>query len=152
MNTTIVNVAVIGLLCLLLVEAHKKKDKKDFEFIEELTNYGKEGIRVMRMRQEGNVYFIKEIVVDVKMKLKTHDEYKYGNNTNVFATDTMLNRVYALAKEKGIETIEQFAIDICQNHLDAYGQVVKCRAHIEEVPWRRMDNLGVEHNHAFIRA
>ncbi|XP_072021900.1 uricase-like [Amphiura filiformis] len=49
-----------------------------------------------------------------------------------------------------IETAEQFALDICQNHLDEYEQVINCVVYIEEVPWRRMDNLGSEHNHAFL--
>ncbi|XP_072047012.1 uricase-like [Amphiura filiformis] len=121
-----------------------------YRFKEKLTDYGRKGIRLMRMRQEGDVYYIKEFVVDVKIKLATHDEYKYGNNSMVFPTDTIQNRINALAKENEIETAEQFALDICQNHLDEYEQVINCVVYIEEVPWRRMDNLGSEHNHAFL--
>ena len=51
----------------------------------------------MRMRQEGDIYFIKEFVVDTKMKLSTKVEYQSGDNSDVFPTDTMKNRVYALA-------------------------------------------------------
>ncbi|XP_072021902.1 uricase-like [Amphiura filiformis] len=70
-----------------------------YRFKEKLTDYGRKGIRLMRMRQEGDVYYIKEFVVDVKIKLATHDEYKYGNNSMVFPTDTIQNRINALAKE-----------------------------------------------------
>ena len=46
---------------------------------------------------------------------------------------------------------EQFGIDACQTHLDAYSQVVSCKVHIDEAPWRRIRQSGQEHNHAFIQ-
>ena len=36
--------------------------------------------------------------------------------------------------------------------MDAYSQVTECKTYIEERPWRRMDNLGMEHNHAFVNS
>ncbi|XP_072049431.1 uricase-like [Amphiura filiformis] len=68
----------------------------------------------------------------------------------MIAADTITNSVYALANENGIDTPEQFAIDVCQTHLDTYTQVSSCKAYVEEMPWRRMDILGVELNSAFI--
>ena len=40
---------------------------------------------------------------------------------------------------------------LCQSFMDAYSQVTECKTYIEEPrPWRRMDNQGIEHNHAFV--
>ena len=48
-----------------------------------------------------------------------------------------------------IETVEQFALDICKYHLVTYPNVVaSCEVYVEQMPWQR---TGSTHsNHGFI--
>ena len=49
-----------------------------------------------------------------------------------------------------IETAEQFALDICNFHLDTYSNVVaSCQVYIEQTPWQRT-NSSAHSNHGFI--
>lgn len=50
-----------------------------------------------------------------------------------------------------ITTPEQFAMDLCQHYLKMYSQVVRAEIYIEQAPWRRMDQSGEQHAHAFIQ-
>uniref|UniRef100_A0A8C3SSY3 Uricase n=1 Tax=Chelydra serpentina TaxID=8475 RepID=A0A8C3SSY3_CHESE len=49
-----------------------------------------------------------------------------------------------------IETIEQFALDICNHFISSYCHVVYVKAYVQEVPWRRLEKNGVPHVHSFI--
>ena len=49
-----------------------------------------------------------------------------------------------------IKTPEQFGLDICRTHMDAYDQLTECTVYIDEHPWKRMAEGSLEHYHAFI--
>ena len=50
-----------------------------------------------------------------------------------------------------ITTPEQFAIALCEHFLKTYSQVVRAEIYVEQAPWRRMDQSGEQHAHAFIQ-
>ncbi|XP_002740301.1 uricase-like [Saccoglossus kowalevskii] len=120
------------------------------EFIEEKTMYGKNGVRVLQHRREGKVHHIKEVEVNTELSLSSKKDYIDGDNNDVVPTDTQKNTVYALVREKGIRTIEQFGMDLCKHFLETHSQVHTVNVYIEEAPWRRLDHTGREHVHAFI--
>lgn len=120
------------------------------EFIADETYYGKSGVRLLRMRKEGNVHHIKEIEVNVHLSLASKKDFERGDNSDIIATDTQKNTVYALAKLVGVKSPEQFGQALCRHFLSSFSHVNAVRVHIEEAPWRRINNGGQDHAHAFV--
>ncbi|XP_022094694.1 uricase-like [Acanthaster planci] len=121
------------------------------EFVSKGTYHGKHGVRVMQHRRQGDIHSIKEFTVKTKLGLATRKEYTNSDNSDVIPTDSQKNTVYALAKSKGITTPEQFALDLCQHFKGKYDQVQWAEVTVEEAPWRRLNQSGKEHAHAFIQ-
>ncbi|KAA0707994.1 Uricase [Triplophysa tibetana] len=122
--------------------------KQNVEFVR--TSYGKNAVRVLYIRREGTHHHITEVVADVQLTLKSRKDYLTGDNSDIIPTDTIKNTVHALAKLKGIKTIEGFALDICEHFLTSFTHVTRAKVNIDEVPWKRLEKNGNEHTHAFI--
>nr|XP_005993907.1 PREDICTED: uricase-like isoform X1 [Latimeria chalumnae]CCT61357.1 uricase [Latimeria menadoensis] len=120
----------------------------DVEFVR--TGYGKNIVKVLHIKREGKTHYIKEVEVAVQLALKSRKDYLYGDNSDIIPTDTMKNTVHALAKLKGINTIEEFAMDICEHFLTSFNHVTRANTYVEEAPWKRMEKNEVKHVHAFI--
>ncbi|TRY82621.1 hypothetical protein DNTS_032569 [Danionella cerebrum] len=121
---------------------------QNVEFVR--TGYGKNMVKVLHIRREGSYHSITELIANVQLTLKSRKDYLTGDNSDIIPTDTVKNTVHALAKIKGINTIEGFALDICEHFLTAFNHVTRVKVNIDEVPWKRLEKNGVEHNHAFI--
>lgn len=66
------------------------------------TGYGKNAVKVLQIKREGNTHFIKEIEASVELTLQSKKDYLYGDNSDIIPTDTVKNTIYALAKFKGV--------------------------------------------------
>ncbi|KAM9479551.1 uricase [Salvelinus alpinus] len=121
---------------------------QNVEFVR--TGYGKNLVKVLYIRREGTHHYITELTANVELTLKSRKDYLTGDNSDIIPTDTVKNTVHALAKLKGVLTIEQFAMDISKHFLTAFNHVTRVNVKIEEAPWRRLEKNGVEHAHAFI--
>ncbi|XP_051866638.1 uricase [Pristis pectinata] len=127
---------------------HPSYDKGGVEFV--CTGYGKDVVKVLTVRREGKYHYIKEIEANVQLTLKSLKDYMHGDNSDIIPTDTMKNTIHALAKLRGIRTIEEFALDICNHFLTSFPHVSRAKVYIKEIPWRRLQKEGQEHVHAFI--
>lgn len=114
------------------------------------TGYGKAGVRLLKIKRNGKYHSIKQIEVSTELKLNNYSDYLYGDNASVVPTDTQKNTVYALAKEHQLNTIEEFALHVSNYFLTTHKQVEQVSVEIEETPWRRIKQKGIEHAHAFI--
>ncbi|XP_073500100.1 uricase-like isoform X2 [Phyllobates terribilis] len=121
---------------------------KDVEFVR--TGYGKNAVKVLQIRRDGEKHSVREIEASVQLTLSSKKDYLEGDNSDIIPTDTIKNTVYALAKTKGINTIEDFSLEICNHFLTSFSHVTKAKIYIEEAPWKRFKKDGVEHVHAFI--
>ncbi|KAI1891980.1 hypothetical protein AGOR_G00149290 [Albula goreensis] len=121
---------------------------QEVEFVR--TGYGKNVVKVLYIRREGAHHSITELKADVQLTLKTRKDYLSGDNSDIIPTDTIKNTVHAVAKLKGVRTIEEFAMDICEHFLTAFKHVTRAKVNVEELPWKRLEKNGVEHSHAFI--
>nr|XP_020504279.1 uricase-like [Labrus bergylta] len=121
---------------------------QNVEFVR--TGYGKNTVKVLVIKRQGSHHYIIELKADVELTLKTRKDYLHGDNSDIIPTDTIKNTVHALAKLKGVKTIEQFSLDICNHFLTSFNHVLRASVHMEEAPWRRLEKNGVEHAHAFI--
>ncbi|XP_058493698.1 uricase [Solea solea] len=114
------------------------------------TGYGKNSVKVMVIRRQARHHSITELKADVQLTLRSRKDYISGDNSDIIPTDTIKNTVHALAKIKGVKTIEQFSLDICNHFLTSFNHVLRVKVYMEEAPWRRLEKNGVEHAHAFI--
>ncbi|KAM9831433.1 uricase [Neosynchiropus ocellatus] len=123
---------------------------QNVEFVR--TGYGKNSVKVLTIRRERNQHSIIELKADVELTLRSRKDYLTGDNRDIIPTDTIKNTVHALAKLKGVHTIEQFSLDICHHFLTSFNHVLRAKVYMEEAPWRRLEKNGVEHAHAFIHS
>ncbi|CAL8271973.1 unnamed protein product [Arctogadus glacialis] len=121
---------------------------QNVEFVR--TGYGKNMVKVLYIRRQGAHHSIVELRADVELTLNSRKDYTTGDNADIIPTDTIKNTVHGLAKIKGVETIEQFSLDLCHHFLTAFTHVVRASVYMEEAPWKRLEKNGVEHSHAFI--
>ena len=104
--------------------------------------YGKNYVRLLHVRRDGDVHHIKELEVNTALSLSDTKDYLRGDNSSIVATDSQKNTVYVLAKRHGVRTIEEFALRLSGHFLQKYGHVNYAHVHIVEKPWRRMNFQG----------
>uniref|UniRef100_A0A8D2JCD5 Uricase n=1 Tax=Varanus komodoensis TaxID=61221 RepID=A0A8D2JCD5_VARKO len=121
---------------------------KDVEYVN--SEYGKNAVRLLYIRREGKTHSIKELEISVHIRLNSVNEYLHADNSCVIPTDTIKNTIQALAKCRGIRTIEEFGLNICEHFITSFNHVVYCNAFIQEVPWQRLEKDGIPHVHAFL--
>ncbi|XP_028259116.1 uricase [Parambassis ranga] len=121
---------------------------QDVEFVR--TGYGKNAVKVLIIRRQGSRHYIIELQANVELTLRSRKDYTTGDNSDIIPTDTIKNTVHALAKIKGVKTIEQFSLDICHHFLTSFNHVLRAKVYMEEAPWKRLERNGREHVHAFI--
>ncbi len=109
-------------------------------------------VRVTKGGPEGSVHEIKDISVTVALAGDFAASHLAGDNSNLVATDTQKNTVYAFAREEGVGEIEQFALRLARHFTNDFPTVNKARVSIEEYPWARIEVGGTPHPHSFIRS
>ena len=72
--------------------------KTEFAF----TGYGKNFVKLLQLRQEGKVHYVKEMEVSTQLTLNNTKDYLQGDNSDIIATDSQKNTVYVLAKQHGV--------------------------------------------------
>ena len=77
------------------------------------SGYGKNAVRVMRVKKNGSHYSICEFDVKVQLQLATDKDYTSGDNSDVVATDTMKNTVYVLAKNSAVQLERHSSFSVC---------------------------------------
>lgn len=69
------------------------------------SGYGKNDVRLMRVRRDGDKYFVTELKVNVELQLATTVDFKTGDNRDVVATDSQKNTIMALAKQNTVRRL-----------------------------------------------
>ncbi|MBL8007220.1 MAG: urate oxidase [Ignavibacteria bacterium] len=119
-------------------------------------NYGKSGVRVLKVTKNSSVHEIKEMNVNVQLEGDFDKVHTEGDNRKVLPTDTMKNTVYVLAKEHPVKSIEEFGIYLAKYFIENNKQVSGVKIYIEEKLWDRISVTGennsaaVPHPHSFI--
>ncbi len=113
--------------------------------------YGKTGVRLMKVTRQGNVHDLHEWTVRVLLEGDYEAVYLHGDNTDVLATDTMKNTIYARAQQSAASTLEDFAAELSEFLLERNSRVSSVEIHIESALWRRLTIDGVPHPHSFMK-
>ncbi|XP_045816792.1 uricase-2 isozyme 2 [Trifolium pratense] len=120
-----------------------------FEFSQ---SHGKERVRVARVwkTKDGQRHFVVEWRVSINLLSDCINSYLRDDNSDIVATDTMKNTVYAKAKEcSEILSAEDFAILLAKHFTSFYRQVTTAIVKIVEKPWERVSVDGQPHEHGF---
>ncbi|CAH9065636.1 unnamed protein product [Cuscuta europaea] len=113
--------------------------------------HGKARVRVARVWREGDgTHHFSEWNVSISLLSDCLPAYISGDNSDVVATDTMKNTVYAKAKECSNRLpVEAFAIELGKHFTSYYKQVTAAVIRIVEKPWERVNINGQPHRHGF---
>ena len=89
-------------------------------------NYGKSGIRLLRVVRQQGRHDIKELTIRVGFEGDFEAAHTKGDNQKILPTDTMKNTVYVLARQYPVEAVEEFALHLIEHFLTYNPQVVAC--------------------------
>jgi urate oxidase len=101
-------------------------------------SYGKSGIRLVRIARREGRNDVQDLTVAVRFEGDFAAAHVAGDNADVLPTDTMKNTVYALAKDRGAEEIEEFALALSDHFLGGNPPASRVDVAIEERLWDRL--------------
>jgi urate oxidase len=101
-------------------------------------DYGKAGIRLAYVWRDGDRHDFRDLTVSVALEGDFAASFMHGDNTKVLPTDSQKNTVYALAKERGVGEIEDFATLLARHFVESHGPVERATVRIEEHGWTRI--------------
>lgn len=113
--------------------------------------YGKAENRIVRIYRDAPRHEIHDINVSTCLRGDFSAAHLTGNQADVLPTDTQKQTAYAYAKEKGLEQIEKYGLDLARHFVADIGPVEAARIEIDEYAWERAVVSGAEHNHTWIR-
>ncbi|MFE1953703.1 MULTISPECIES: factor-independent urate hydroxylase [Streptomyces] len=121
--------------------------------------YGKAENRVVKITRDGDTHHIKDVNVSVALSGDLDDVHLTGSNANCLPTDTTKNTCFAFAKEYGIESIEQYGIELARHFVDSQPSIHRARIRLEEYAWERIAGsdagskfIGADEvKHSFVR-
>jgi urate oxidase len=113
--------------------------------------YGKERVRVLRIRREGAQQTVHEVEVSVALEGDFSGAYLGSDNSQVVPTDTMKNTVHVLAKKHLNDVIEELALALGSHFFERYPQVARAIIEVSSRPWERYTTPdGTPHPHTFL--
>lgn len=113
--------------------------------------YGKAESRLVRIYRDQQRHEIRDLNVTTALRGPFDPAYLIGDQSNVLPTDTQKNTAFALAKSKGVDSIEGFGLDLARHFVHDIGPVDGARIEVEEYEWERAVVDGAEHDHTWLR-
>jgi urate oxidase len=115
--------------------------------------YGKAENRVVRIVRDTARHQIRDLNVSSALRGPFTDAHITGDQGAVLPTDTQKNTAFAFAKEKGIASIEEYALTLGDRFLSVAEVAEGARIEVDEYAWERIDATGDGdgHDHAFVQ-
>ena len=113
--------------------------------------YGKAECRLVKVTRDKDVHSIEDLNVTSQLRGDFEACHTEGDNSQVVATDTQKNTVYAYAKEHGVGTPEEFLVRLGRHFVDDHEWVTGGRWEAEQYTWQRILVDGKPHDHSFVR-
>ncbi|KAA1426574.1 factor-independent urate hydroxylase [Nocardioides antri] len=114
--------------------------------------YGKAENRVFRVYRDSARHQIRDLNVSTSLRGRFEDAHTVGDQKDVLPTDTQKNTCFAFAKEKGVRSIEEYALTLADHFIAAAPAADGARVEVEEYPWERIAVDGAGHDHSFVRS
>jgi urate oxidase len=121
--------------------------------------YGKAEIRVVTIDRDTPRHQIHDLSVTTSLTGDFAAAHESGDQANVLPTDSQKNTVFAFAKERGVDQIEDFALDLARHFAETVPAVTSARVTVDSYAWDRVGADGVDtdradadgHDHSFVR-
>ncbi|MDV3221553.1 factor-independent urate hydroxylase [Intrasporangium sp.] len=113
--------------------------------------YGKAGIHVVRVQRDTPRHEIRDLTVGTSLRGDFSRAHVDGDQGDVLPTDSQKNAVFSFAKEKGVDSPEEFGLALADHFLATSSRADGARIEIEEATWSRIDVDGQGHDHAFVQ-
>ena len=113
--------------------------------------YGKAENRVVRIDRDTPRHAMHDLNVSTALRGDFDDAHTTGDQAQVLPTDTQKNTVFAFAKARGVDQIEDFALSLGRHFVDDVEPVTGSRVEVEEYAWDRIEVDGAGHDHSFVR-
>ena len=113
--------------------------------------YGKAENRVVRVYRDTPRHEIRDLNVSTSLRGAFEEAHTAGNQRDVLPTDSQKNTAFAFAKDKGVRSIEEFALTLADHFVATVPAAHGARVEVEEYPWDRIPVDGAGHDHAFVR-
>ena len=113
--------------------------------------YGKAENRVVRIYRDTPRHEIHDLNVSTCLRGDFSAAHLTGDQADVLPTDTQKQTAYAYAKEKGLQSIEDYGLALARHFVHDVEPVEGARIEIEEYAWERAIVDGAEHDHTWIR-
>ncbi|MFL6028127.1 MAG: factor-independent urate hydroxylase [Friedmanniella sp.] len=113
--------------------------------------YGKAENRIVRIYRDSPRHEIRDVNVSTALRGDFSLAHIEGDQSAVLPTDTQKQTAYAFAKEKGLQSIEDYGLTLARHFVDDVEPVVAARVEIEEFAWERAVVDGAEHDHTWVR-
>jgi urate oxidase len=113
--------------------------------------YGKAENRLVRIYRDTPRHEIHDVSVSVCLRGDFAAAHLSGDQSDVLPTDTQKQTAYAYAKEKGLQSIEDYGLTLARHFVNDVEPVLGARIEIEEYAWERAVVDGAEHDHTWIR-
>jgi urate oxidase len=109
--------------------------------------HGKAEVRVVTVDRASADHVLHDLNITTQLRGDFATAYTDGDNAHVHATDTQKNTVYALAREHGVTTPEDFLLTLA-DHWRAQPWVTGTWLSAEQYTWQRLPHNG----HSFARS
>ncbi len=113
-------------------------------------SYGKSHVRLTKVTRHPDRHELKELSIEIVLEGTFDASYLVGDNSQVVATDTMKNTVYALAARHPLTDNESFAMALAAHFVERNPQVTATTVSASEPMWRRIVTPTGWHPHAYI--
>ena len=114
--------------------------------------YGKAENRLVRVYRDTARHEIRDLNVSSALRGDFREAHITGDQSAILPTDTQKNTVFAFAKEKGVNSIEEFGSTLGDHFIHQTPKATGARLEIEEYFWDRIEIDGAPHEHSFVRA
>src|SRR4029453_624075 len=104
--------------------------------------YGKAENHVVRVYRDTPRHEIKDLTVSTSLRGDFEAAPPTGDHADVLPTDTQKNTVLPFPKEKGIESPEQFCLELADRYLSATPKATGARIEAYEAAWTRIEIDG----------
>ena len=113
--------------------------------------YGKAENRVVRIYRDTPRHEIRDLNVSTALRGRFEAAHTDGDQSEVLPTDSQKQTVYAYAKTKAWDSIEEYALELARHFVDDIDPVRSARVEIEQFGWERVLVDGAEHDHTWVR-
>jgi urate oxidase len=113
--------------------------------------YGKAENRIVRIYRDSPRHEIHDVNVSTCLRGDFSAAHLAGEQSQVLPTDTQKQTAYAYAKEKGLQSIEDYGLALARHFVHDVEPVQGARIEIDEYAWQRAVVDGAEHDHTWIR-